>query len=283
MNLMEYRAMKAQEEQEQQQSDSQGEQSNVQTQQTSVNSDEPVVSTQTQPSQTPTAFEQQGDVQTKPNTNQQTELQVPQYIDIDGQQISIDELKNGYLRQSDYTRKTQELANAKRQLQQAERLYQEFNKDPELAQQLSAQFGLPYVDPNQQAVMELQNRYEDLLLEREIENLQRKYQDFDTKGVLELAYQRQMPNLEDAYHLYKSYTQTQQAPQTIDVNSLKEQLRQEVLRELQSSVDTTSIIQSGGDTQMVRDNTPTLSEAELKIAQNLRMSPIEYAKWRDKR
>lgn len=280
---MEYRAMKAQEEQEQQQSDSQGEQSNVQTQQTSVNSDEPVVSTQTQPSQTPTAFEQQGDVQTKPNTNQQTELQVPQYIDIDGQQISIDELKNGYLRQSDYTRKTQELANAKRQLQQAERLYQEFNKDPELAQQLSAQFGLPYVDPNQQAVMELQNRYEDLLLEREIENLQRKYQDFDTKGVLELAYQRQMPNLEDAYHLYKSYTQTQQAPQTIDVNSLKEQLRQEVLRELQSSVDTTSIIQSGGDTQMVRDNTPTLSEAELKIAQNLRMSPIEYAKWRDKR
>ena len=38
-----------------------------------------------------------------------------QSIEIDGQEVSIDELKKGYLRQSDYTRKTQELSRLKQE------------------------------------------------------------------------------------------------------------------------------------------------------------------------
>lgn len=41
-------------------------------------------------------------------------------VEIDGEQIPIAELKKGYLRQADYTRKTQELADAKRKAEAVE-------------------------------------------------------------------------------------------------------------------------------------------------------------------
>lgn len=39
------------------------------------------------------------------------------YVEIDWQQIDLEELKKGYMRQSDYTKKTQELAQVKKQTQ----------------------------------------------------------------------------------------------------------------------------------------------------------------------
>ena len=43
-------------------------------------------------------------------------------VKVDGvdQEVSLEELRDGYQRQSDYTRKTQELASERRRLQQAE-------------------------------------------------------------------------------------------------------------------------------------------------------------------
>lgn len=38
-----------------------------------------------------------------------------QLVEIDGQEVSLEELKKGYLRQSDYTRKTQELSKLKKE------------------------------------------------------------------------------------------------------------------------------------------------------------------------
>lgn len=38
-------------------------------------------------------------------------------VEVNGEQVSLDELKNGYMRNSDYTRKTQDLAKTKKELE----------------------------------------------------------------------------------------------------------------------------------------------------------------------
>lgn len=61
-----------------------------------------------------------------------------QQIEINGEMVDIEELKKGYLRQSDYTRKAQELAKAKAEL---ERKPQGDLSEEELADQFIAQKG----------------------------------------------------------------------------------------------------------------------------------------------
>jgi len=282
MNIMEYRELKAQMEKEQQQSTPQkGGQAGAQAQQTPTTTSEGGVQEQTQT--TPTPQGGQTSTQEEFTPNQNTEPQLPEFIEIDGQQVPLEELKNVYLRQADYTRKTQELAEARRKLSYAEQLYNAVYQNPEVAQQVAKQFNLPYLDPQQAQVIELQNKYYDLLIEKEVNELKSKYGDFDVYSVLQFAYDRRISNLEDAYHLYNSYYGANQSgDESLDIEALKEQIRQEILQELKSNVDTTSIIQGRGDSQPIQVNTPTLTEAELKVAQALNMTPEEYAKWRDK-
>ena len=53
-------------------------------------------------------------------------------VKVDGaeEQVSLDELRDGYQRQADYTRKTQELASERSRLQQAEAIVQSLEADP---------------------------------------------------------------------------------------------------------------------------------------------------------
>lgn len=51
-----------------------------------------------------------------------------QYIDVNGEKLTVEELKNWYLRQSDYTRKTQELSKKEKEL---ESRWQSDQEDPE--------------------------------------------------------------------------------------------------------------------------------------------------------
>ena len=48
-----------------------------------------------------------------------TEVEQPVMVEIDWQQVDIEELKKGYLRQSDYTKKTQEIAELRKKLETA--------------------------------------------------------------------------------------------------------------------------------------------------------------------
>ena len=54
-------------------------------------------------------------------------------VKIDGkhQEVSLEELRDGYQRQSDYTRKTQELASERKRLQQAEAIVSSLETDPD--------------------------------------------------------------------------------------------------------------------------------------------------------
>lgn len=263
MNITEYRELKAQMEAEQAEGDK-GLENSVP--ESPENGTEPLVE---EPMATPDDF---------------IEPTLPETIEIEGiGAVPIDELRQGYMRQSDYTRKTQELAQNRKRIEEAQKVYQGITSNPDLAQMLINDHGIDIRDPRDLENEELRERYQDMLLEQEINSLQSKYEDFNPMEVLPFAYQNRLENLEQAYQLVKQSKLSATPAPEFDVASLTEQIRQQVLAELQSNVDTSSLIQSGGDSAPVTSNTPTLSQQEMKVARNLRMSPEEYAKWREKR
>lgn len=261
MNIDQYRAIKAQEA------------SAPATTETPTQTTETVV----QPTASPTT---QTPAQ-EPVTNgvtPETTTSLPEKINIDGVgEVSIDELKNGYLRQSDYTRKTQELSHQSKETKEAVALYEHLKSNPQLAQQLLQTQKLPAnLDPVQSKVIDLETKMYDMMLEREIENLQAKYADFDVKTVLETADKKGMTNLEDAYLLTKSYKNS-----SVNMDEVRKQLRQELLKEIEQEGKSTQTIITSGGTSPVPDNVPVLSSAEHKVASMMSMSDSEYIKWRD--
>lgn len=207
----------------------------------------------------------------------------PITVEVDGKEVTIDELKNGYLRQSDYTKKTQEVAHQRKETEEAIKLYEHLKNNPEITQQLQQVTSVPRsIDPTQSKVVELEQKMYDMMLEREIETLQSKYSDFEVMEVIEMASQKQLTNLEDAYHLVKSQKQGGQVSmQSADIEKIKEDLRKELLKEIGSSVETSSIITPGSQQMVQAPNLPSLSQGEIKVATSMGMSPEEYAKWRD--
>lgn len=282
MNIDQFRAMKAQEK----------EQANAQTQ-PSANGDIPTEQTKVE---TPPSVPTQ---KTEPNQDSQTQVEpeqtlvvdepsntTPTEIEIDGVKVSLDELKNGYMRQSDYTKKTQEISKKAREAEQALQLMQHLESNPEVAQQLAQQFQLPTIDPNQKQLIELQNQNMELLIRNELRDLKDKYGEFNEIELLNVARDEQISNLDTAYQVLQARKGGGASkPQEMDVESLREQIKQELLAELKKTeeqqVDTSTIIQSGGDVAPVRDTAPQLSPQEQKVARAMGMKIEEYAKWRD--
>ncbi len=203
----------------------------------------------------------------------------PEKVTIEGVgEVFFDELKKGYLRQSDYTKKTQELSAKRKEAEQALALMEELKANPQVVENLKQNIpAVGQLDPVAQMFRQLQNEIYDLKLDNEIKTLQGKYADFEVLDVLKVAQEKQMDNLEDAYLVLKGKSQ----PQTTDIEQLKTQIRQELLKELgtkDEALETT--ITSGGVAPTV-DEGPKLSAAEKRIALNLKMTDAEYAKWRD--
>ena len=151
-------------------------------------------------------------------------------VKVDGveQLVTLDELQNGYQRQADYTRKTQELASERRRLQQAEAIVSSLESDPEgTLAALGDAFGVQstpqvqpqrrdeydyddYSDPvepdvNEQriAVLEARLEQQDRLhkrqqIEKQVEGLRNTYGDFDAQELYQHALRNKIGNLEAA-------------------------------------------------------------------------------------
>lgn len=281
MNIDEYRALKAQMEQEKQ---NQGGTPNAQTEPTATPN---VATEQTKDVEVPKSTEQTPPATETNQTPEQTKVvEPPATVQIDGKELTLDELKNGYLRQSDYTKKTQELSRKAQQAEQALQMIQQIQSNPQAAQQLAQEYNLPILDPLQSHVSDLESRYYDLLIQNDLHNLHDKYGDFNDTEVLQIATSENITNLETAYQLFTA-RKGGGSSEKMDIESIKQSLRDEILKELKSqqeaSVDTSTIIQTGGDVTPVRDTTPQLTPSEKKVARAMRMSEEEYLKWRDKK
>jgi len=146
-------------------------------------------------------------------------------VKIDGreEQVTLNELQNGYQRQADYTRKTQELASERERLAQGEAIVQALESDPEGA--ITALAGAFGVGGGNQQTMPDQTEYEDLdpeefrlrriessieeqnralrqqNLQKEVNTLRDKYDgiDLDEKALYAHALKNKINNLDAAF------------------------------------------------------------------------------------
>ena len=158
--------------------------------------------------------------------NEETSTGDSYTVKIDGaeQRVTLDELQNGYQRQSDYTRKTQELASERERLAQGEAIVQALEADPEgTISALAGSFGVSVgnqntlspegvdhedMDPDEvrlrriESSIEEQNRaLRQQNLQKEVNTLRNKYDgiDFDEKALYAHALKNKINNLDAAF------------------------------------------------------------------------------------
>lgn len=213
--------------------------------------------------------------------NLETSTEVPEepgyVVKIDGeeQQVSLEELQNGYQRQADYTRKTQEIAVERERLQQAEAIVSALENDPSgTLQTLARSFNVdtfesqPQVneegyelDPTDKRIIELENKIAKQeqtqrvqQVEREVTTLQEKYGEFDRKELLNHALKNGIPNLEAAYTHWRFN----------DVKSTADKLSQE--QEITNKKRDAAVVTPGGSAQTGTAPEPTPQVSSLRDA-----------------
>lgn len=245
------------------------------------------------------AFEK-GAEQTQPPI-QEPEVNVaptyPEYIDIGGEQVKFEEVRNGYLRQSDYTRKTSELARQREEAQDALELVEYIRANQELANMLlsyqSGQ-GTPEVNtPVQQQQPQFnsslravapKNEYEERIknlertihmneLDRNIASLKSKYSDFDEALILTRANELGIRDLETVYYAMKGMNQ---------INNINSQVNQALMNHQKVGQYEQQINQSmiGGADVSNDTSSIKLSPQEQYFADIFGMSAEEYHKYK---
>lgn len=169
-------------------------------------------------------------------------------VKVDGEDVSVPfgEAIQGYQRQADYTRKTQELASQREQLGYAQTLQQALESNPqETIDLLTRHYGVatanqmvadaqsePQVpqfdDPLEQRIWETEQRIQQYEQERanqqlrsEISRLQSTYEDFNAQEVVRFALQNNTTDLEGTYkqiafdRLVNQVRAQQEAPQIL--------------------------------------------------------------------
>jgi len=212
--------------------------------------------------------------------NLETSTEVPEepgyVVKVDGeeQQVSLEELQNGYQRQADYTRKTQEIAAERERLLQAEAIVSALEKDPAgTLDTLARSFNVnnPVTnqiddseyeqDPTERKLAELENKIaaqeqvqKVQKIEREVNTLQEKYGEFDRQELLNHALKNGIPNLEAAYtHMRFN-----------EVKTTADKLSQE--QEITNKKREAAVVTPGGSTQSGTDTEPTPQVSSLRDA-----------------
>lgn len=150
-------------------------------------------------------------------------VDTPQTVTIDGQEYTLDDVRSGMLRQADYTRKTQEVANERQQLAQPLALWKALEEDPAGAiEALQEHFAEQLVPAEElgpedarwrevQTFMEKQQEREALAgVNAELARLESKFGSFDKDALLQHAIDRNIPDLEVAL-IHKNAISTEDA------------------------------------------------------------------------
>jgi hypothetical protein len=138
-------------------------------------------------------------------------------FEVEGSQITLDEARNGYLRQSDYTKKTQELADMRQRLADAEAITEALRSDPaNTLKALGEAFGVGMdvgdtdsfmdLDPDEQRIVILEQKIAaqeqaatQAAIEAELNAMRSQYGDFDESTLFAHAIKGGFPNLRSAY------------------------------------------------------------------------------------
>lgn len=208
-------------------------------------------------------------------------------FEIDGiGKVTVDDIKewrSGNMRQSDYSRKTQELAKQREEVGVAIEVFNYLQQNPYLLEQLTALDEKGEVDrsiinkatPENTMLRELWFNQKSMELDQKVESLKQKYGEVDETLLYNTAREMKTDNLEMVYKAI-AFDNNQ-----VDRASLIEQAKNELRQELQQTRNATQTIVSGKPTQPI--GVPVaLTKEEERMASVFGMSREDYAKWRDK-
>lgn len=229
----------------------------------------------------------QTDVQPTEDTAAQTEVaeqteqpveQPASEFDIDGEKLTLEQIREyrkGYLRQSDYTKKTQELSKQRQDAKDALELYDYLKNNPDIAAKLTevAPEDKKNIASSLNPAMERINNIEFQLktteIEKTLELISQRDPDVDEIAVLEIA-QRENTSVDKAYKLWRADNFD-----NILAKKLADQSKQLTEKIQQNHGITKTLINTGDKTA-----TTDLSQLEMDMADKLGMSYEDYAKWK---
>lgn len=188
----------------------------------------------------------------------------------------IREWKNSGLRQADYTRKTQELARQREQLEDASQVYNYLKAHPYLVNSIrqaenNPQFNQIAPSAEKDAIKDLQYQLQSIKVDSELQNLHEKYGDFDEDKLFRIATDNKINDLE---MVLKSMMYDNK-PTDSAVEVAKRQLKAEMERDK----ETVSTVVTNKSSK--KRSTPRLTKEERHVAEMMGMSPREYVKWKN--
>lgn len=202
-------------------------------------------------------------------------------------EVKLDEIKEwykGHLRQSDYTKKTQELARQREEVQEAVELFEYLQQNPHLVQQLQKldESGsandevLQKTTPYNAMLKQLWYNQKSMEIDRQLDNLKAKYGDIDEVALFDTARELKTDNLEMAYRVIAFDSKP-----PLDEKALIEKAKNELRMELEKNKQSTKTIVSP-TSQVVKQAADNLTDEEKRVARMMGLSESDYAKWKNK-
>lgn len=209
-------------------------------------------------------------------------VETPTEYDVDGEKYTIDQIrewKQGNLRQSDYTRKTQEIAKLRKESEQAMEVYKYLMENQELTKMLVEHQQAngknvdvtQNLDPVRQELNDIKQKITLDEIDKQLSNITSKDKRVSDVELLEIANARAC-DIDTAYNIWKG--------QNMDkIMTIREQeLKKSILNELQTNANQTATMIGGVDTK-VEQNTFGLSQEQIGIAEKFGMTLEEYKKY----
>lgn len=210
-------------------------------------------------------------------------------FDLDGTPITLDEAKNGYLRQSDYTRKTQELAEMRSRLAEAEAIAEALRANPVATlNALSEAFGVglqaqgqsdPFedMDPESARIAMLEQKVAaqeqaalQAAIDAEVSNLHQQFGDFNEQELFAHAVKGNFPNLRAAY-ADMNFQQMQERLSAMERKQAEEAARIAAKRDQASVVHDTGARAGGAVAETQPKEFGSVREAYLAAKRSLGM------------
>lgn len=206
----------------------------------------------------------------------------PEKINVPGLgEFTADEIKEwrqGNLRQSDYTRKTQELARQRDKLKNAEELFNYVNANPHLIEAMKkAERGdTPVVrnaSPEAQMIQELAYNQKALEVDLKLNALKEKYGDIDEVALFNKAAELKTEDLEFVWKGLMAENNV------VDMDSIMEKVKADLKAELEAGK--TAVSTTVGTSQQTQPMATqiSLTEDQKRVAAGMGMTEAEYIKW----
>ena len=215
----------------------------------------------------------------------ETNQDVPSKFTIDGEEVDLDtirEWKRSGLRQSDYTRKTQELAKQRKEAQEALEVYNYLMSNQELVQKLveidvnnplQANKAKEKLDPLRKELEDVKTQLKIKDIDFELNEITSKDKLVTDVDLLEIATSHNC-DIKTAYTIWRGNNF-----EKIMAEKEKE-LTRKITENIKKNADVTRTLITPTD-KSPEVNTYGLSDVELAFAERLEMTPEEYAKYKN--